>query len=131
KDWKIAGKPLKRLDTMDKLTGKMTYGMDLKMPNMLVATIRDCPVTGGKVKSFDGAKAATMPGVKKVVKVGESGVAVVADTYWHAKQALAEVKVEWDPGEGGKASSASIAAFIKTGLDADNVFIGHKTGDAK
>src|SRR5438309_1626044 len=56
KDWTVAGKPLKRLDTPDKLTGKMTYGLDLKMPNMLIATIKDAPVRGATVKSFDAAK---------------------------------------------------------------------------
>src|SRR5438477_107259 len=76
KNWKIAGKPLKRLDTADRVTGKQIYGTDLKLPGMLNASIRDCPVQGGKVTSFDAAKASGMPGVKKVVKVGESGVAV-------------------------------------------------------
>src|SRR5437899_11575774 len=82
KDWKIAGKPLKRLDTADKVTGKQVYGFDLKIPGMLNAAIRDCPVTGGKVKSFDAAKAQGMPGVKKVVQVGDSAVAVIADKWW-------------------------------------------------
>ena len=81
KDWKVAGKPLKRLDTLDKLTGKQVYGADLKLPGMLTAAIKDCPVQGGKIKSFDAAKIANMPGVKKVVQVGDSGVAVVADTW--------------------------------------------------
>src|SRR6266700_4510659 len=56
KDWKIAGKPVKRLDTYDKLTGKLTYGIDTKMPGMLIANIKACPVNGGKLKSFDAAK---------------------------------------------------------------------------
>jgi len=85
KDWKIAGKGLKRLDTPDKVTGTTVYGIDVKLPGMLNAAIKDCPVTGGKLKSFDEAKIAGMKGVKKVVKVGDSGVAVVADTWWHAK----------------------------------------------
>src|SRR5262249_40889704 len=85
KDWKIAGRPLKRLDTADKVTGKQVYGADFKLPGMLNAAIRDCPVQGGKVKSFDAGKAAGMKGVKKVVKVGDSGVAVVAETWWQAK----------------------------------------------
>ena len=55
KDWKIAGKPLTRLDTADKLTGAQVYGTDLKLPGMLNAAIKDCPVFGGKVKSFDAA----------------------------------------------------------------------------
>src|SRR5262249_5092093 len=84
KDWKIAGKPLKRLDTADKVVGKLTYGIDLKLPGMLCAAVKDCPVFGGKVKSFDAAKVSNMPGVRKVVPVGETGVAVVADKWWQA-----------------------------------------------
>ncbi len=131
KDWKIAGKPLKRLDTVDKLTGKQVYGTDLKLPGMLNATIRDCPVFGGKVKSFDAAKAETLPGVKRVVRVGESAIAVVADTWWHAKTALDAVKIEWDEGENANASSASIAAMLKEGLDAQEAFVGNQKGDVK
>src|SRR3954469_14036136 len=85
KEWKIAGKPLKRLDTVDKTTGKMTYGIDFRLPGMLNAAIRACPVFGGKVKSFDAAKIASMKGVKKVVQVGDTAVAVIADTWWQAK----------------------------------------------
>src|SRR6266853_2465454 len=76
KDWKIAGKPVKRLDTADKVNGKQVFGIDLRFPNMLTATIRDCPVAGGKVKSFDAAKVEGMRGVKKLVPVGETAVAV-------------------------------------------------------
>ena len=72
KDWKIIGKPLKRLDTADKVTGKQVYGADLKLPGMLNAAIKDCPVFGGKVKSFDAAKATAMPGVKRVVRVAKT-----------------------------------------------------------
>ena len=88
KDWKIAGKPLKRLDTVDKITGKQLYSMDVKRPGMLNAAIKESPVFGGKVKSFDAAKVTGMKGVKKVVQVGDSAVAVVADTWWQAKTAL-------------------------------------------
>src|SRR5262249_61858817 len=87
KDWTVAGKPLKRLDTLDKLTGKMTYGMDIKMPNMLVATIKDAPVRGATVKSFDAAKVTGMAGVKKVVAVGGSAGAGGGETVWKAQQA--------------------------------------------
>ena len=69
KDWNIAGKPLKRLDTADKLNGSKIYAIDLKLPGMLCAAIKDCPVFGGKLKSYDESKIAGMPGVKKVVKV--------------------------------------------------------------
>ena len=131
KDWKVAGKPLKRLDTLDKLTGKQVYGADLKLPGMLTAAIKDCPVQGGKIKSFDAAKIANMPGVKKVVQVGDSGVAVVADTWWQAKTALDALPVVWDEGENAKVSSASIAEWLKAGLDAPDAFVGNQNGNAK
>jgi isoquinoline 1-oxidoreductase beta subunit len=131
KDWKIAGKGVKRLDTADKLTGKQLYGIDIKMPGMLVATIKDSPVRTGKIKSFDAAKVAAMPGVKKVVQVGDSGVAVVADSYWRAHKAIEALPIVWDPGEASKVSSASIAEFLKGGLDAEQAFVGNRAGDAK
>jgi isoquinoline 1-oxidoreductase beta subunit len=131
KDWKIAGTSAKRLDTLDKVTGKQVYGFDLKLPGMLNAAIKDCPVFGGKLKSFDAAKAQRMAGVKKVVRVGDSAVAVVADTWWHAKTALDAVAVQWDEGENAKVSSASIAEMLKAGLDAPQAFVGNQNGDAK
>ena len=118
KDWKIAGKPLKRLDTADKLTGKQIYSMDVKQPGMLNAAIKESPVFGGKVKSFDAAKIEKMPGVKKVLQVGDAAVAVVADTWWNAKTALEALPIVWDDGPNAKVSSASIAEILKAGLDA-------------
>src|SRR5205085_10548392 len=131
KDWKIAGKPLKRLDTADKVNGKQLYGFDLKFPGMLTATIRDCPVFGGQVKSFEAVKVEGMRGVKKVVPVGETAVAVVADNFWNAKTALAALPIVWDEGPNAKVSSATIADMLKEGLDADQTFVGNKAGDAK
>ncbi len=131
KDWKIAGKPLKRLDTIDRVTGKQIYGADVKLPGMLNAAIKESPVFGGKVKSFDAAKVQSMPGVKKVVKVGETGVAVVADTWWQAKTALDALPIVWDDGPNAKVSSASIAEFLKAGLDAPEAFVGNQAGDVK
>jgi isoquinoline 1-oxidoreductase beta subunit len=130
KDWKIAGKPLKRLDTQDKLTGKQVYGFDLKLPGMLNAAIKQCPVFGGKVASFDDAKAKSMPGVKKVVQVDDNAVAVVAERWWQAKTALDAVTIKWDDGENSRVTSASIAEFLKEGLDAKEAFVGNKNGDA-
>jgi isoquinoline 1-oxidoreductase subunit beta len=132
KDWKIAGKGLKRLDTEDKTTGKMIYGIDVKLPGMLNAAIKDCPVFGGKLKSFDEAKVMGMKGVKKVVRVNDSTVAVVADTWWHAKTALDALPIVWDEGENAKVSSESIAKWLAEGLDnAQPAFIGNQNGDAK
>ncbi|UZE49254.1 xanthine dehydrogenase family protein molybdopterin-binding subunit [Rhodopseudomonas sp. P2A-2r] len=132
KDWRIVGKGVKRLDTADKTTGKMTYGVDVVLPGMLNAAIKDCPVFGGRLKSFDDSKVAAMKGVKKVVKVGDSAVAVVADTWWHAKVALDALPIVWDEGDNAKVSSASIAKWLEEGLDpAQPAFIGNQNGDAK
>jgi len=131
KDWKIIGKSVKRLDTMPKVTGAQIYGFDLTMPGMLNAAIKDCPVFGGKVKSFEAAKAQGMPGVKHVVQVGDSAVAVVADTWWQAKTALDALPIVWDEGANAKVSSDTIAATLKEGLDADQAFVRTQVGDVK
>jgi isoquinoline 1-oxidoreductase beta subunit len=131
KDWKLIGKPVKRLDTLAKVTGAQVYGADLKLPGMLNAAIRDCPVFGGKVKSFEAAKVQGMPGVRHVVPVGDSAVAVVADTWWQAKTALDALPVTWDEGANAQVSSASIAAMLKAGLDADQAFVHNQSGDAR
>ncbi len=131
KDWKIAGKPMLRLDTADKTTGTTIYGIDVKLPGMLNAAIKDCPVFGGKLKSFDEARIAGMKGVKKVVRVGDSAVAVVADTWWHAKTALDALPIVWDEGENAKVSSESIAKWLAEGLDSSQpAYVGNKNGDA-
>jgi len=131
KDWKIIGKSVKRLDTVQKVTGAQIYGFDLKMPGMLNAAIKDCPVFGGKVKSFEAAKAQGMPGVKHVVPVGDSAVAVVAETWWQAKTALDAMPIVWDEGANAKVSSATIADMLKEGLDADQAFVRTQVGDVK
>jgi isoquinoline 1-oxidoreductase beta subunit len=131
KDWKIAGKGIKRLDTVDKTNGKMVYGIDVKLPGMLNAAIKDCPVFGGKVKIFDAAKVMNMKGVKKVVPVGDSAVAVVADTWWHAKAAIEALPIVWDEGPNAKVTSESIGKWLKEGLDAEQAFVGNQNGDAK
>jgi isoquinoline 1-oxidoreductase beta subunit len=131
KDWKIAGKPVARLDITDMVTGKQVYGADLKLPGMLTATIKDCPVFGGTIKSFDAARVSGMPGVKHVLKVGETGVAVVADTWSQANAALEALPIVWDEGENAKVSSDSIAAWLTAGFDAEPALIGNQNGDAK
>jgi isoquinoline 1-oxidoreductase subunit beta len=131
KTWTIAGKPLKRLDTPDKIVGKTVFGIDTRLPGMLYASINACPVFGGKLKSYDEAKVQDMPGVKKVVKVGDNAIAVVADSWWRAKKALEALPIVWDEGENANVTSATIAAFLKEGLDADQAFVGNQSGDVK
>jgi isoquinoline 1-oxidoreductase subunit beta len=130
KDWTIAGKPLKRLDTADKLDGSKVYAIDLKLPGMLNAAIKDCPVFGGKLKSYDETKIAGMPGVKKVVKVKDTAVAVVADTWWRAKTALEALPIVWDEGPNALQSNATIADKLNEGLTATTNNGEHHNGDA-
>src|SRR5512138_3894872 len=129
KDWKLIGKSVKRLDTIDKVTGAQVYGADLKLPGMLNATIKESPVFGGKVQSFEADKVKSMPGVRHVVKVGDTAVAVVADTWWQAKTALDALPIKWDEGPNAKVSSASIAEMLKGGLDADQAFVRTQVGE--
>ncbi len=131
KTWTIAGKPLARLDTAPKVDGRQVYGMDLKLPGMLNAAVKDCPVFGGKVKSFDAAAVMSRPGVKKVVPVGDSAVAVVADTWWHAKTALDALPIVWDEGANAGATQAQSLAMLREGLDADKAGVGNSAGDVK
>jgi len=130
KAWKIAGKPMKRLDTAEKLNGNLVYAIDVKLPGMLCAAIQDCPVFGGKLVSYDEAKVAGLPGVRRVVRVNDTTVAVVADTWWHAKTALAALPIVWDEGPNASRSSALIADQLKEGLMAQNAYAYRKEGDA-
>ena len=130
RNWKVAGKPMKRLDTADKLNGSKVYAIDVKLPGMLNAAIKDAPVFGSKLVSYDESKIANRPGFKKVVKVGNSAVAVVADTWWHAKSALDALPIVWDEGDNSKVSDATIAEHLKEGLTATATNGDRKNGDA-
>ena len=130
KEWKIAGKPIKRLDTAGKLNGSLVYAIDVKQPGMLCAALKDCPVFGGKLTSYDEAKIADRRGVKRVVKVNDSTVAVVADTWWHAKTALDALPIVWDEGPNATQTSATIAERLKEGLTATSAYAFRSEGDA-
>ncbi len=111
--YKILGKPVKRLDTRDKVSGKTVFGMDTRVPGMVYATLQRCPVLGGKVATFDGTKAKAVPGVKDVF-LTPRGVAVIADSTWAAMQGKKALLVTYDEGEGANVSSATIrASFVK------------------
>ena len=131
RNWTIAGKPTQRLDTAVKVNGQTKYGIDTALPGMLYAAVKDCPVFGGKLVSFDAAKVSGRRGVKGVVRVDASTVAVVADSWWRAKNALEDLPIVWDEGASAKESSASIAARLKAGLTATNdVFADTSVGNA-
>jgi isoquinoline 1-oxidoreductase beta subunit len=109
---RYVGKPMNRLDSAAKIDGSAEYGIDVKLPGMLYAALAQCPVIGGKVASFDAAKAKAMPGVKQVVQVSD-GVAVVADSFWRAKEARDALAIKWDEGAGRTLNSAGIATALK------------------
>lgn len=132
KEWQLIGKSVNRIDGMtDKVTGKQIYAIDLKFPGMLIATIKESPVFGGKVASYDAAKAQSMRGVKKVVQVGDTAIAVIADTFWQAKTALDQVNIVWNNGANENVSSASIKKMLEEGLNADDAFVHNTNGDVK
>jgi len=111
--FRVVGKPMNRLDTPAKVNGSAEFGIDAKVPGMVYASIEQTPVIGGKPVSFDATKAKSMPGVIDVVQIAD-GVAVVADTYWHAFNARKKgLKVTFDDGAGAGISSASMWAAIK------------------
>jgi isoquinoline 1-oxidoreductase subunit beta len=129
-EWRLIGKPLKRLDTFDKLNGKQIYGADLQLPGMLNAAIRACPVFGGRLAAFDAAAVSSMPGIRKVVRVGDDAVAVVGDSWWQAKKALDVLPITWDKGVHAGVSSAMIDEMLDEGLGAAEAFVGNRVGDA-
>jgi isoquinoline 1-oxidoreductase subunit beta len=99
KDWKLLGKPTKRLDSPEKVTGRAQFGMDVRLPGMLTAVVARCPVFGGKVRSLRAEKAKAVSGVRAVVEV-PSGVAVVAEHFWAARSGRDALEIDWDPGAG-------------------------------
>jgi isoquinoline 1-oxidoreductase beta subunit len=129
--WTIIGKGVKRLDTVDKLSGKQVFAIDVQLPDMLNAAIAQCPVYGGTLTGFDADKIKSMPGVRHVVAVDDKAVAVVADKWYQAKTALAALPITWNEGGNAKVDSAQIAALLKTGLDAKEAALGQRHGDVE
>jgi isoquinoline 1-oxidoreductase subunit beta len=129
KDWTLIGKSVKRLELSDKVTGQPIYGVDVRLPGMMTASIVQCPVFLGKVKSVDSAEAEKMRGVKGIVKQDDF-VAVVADNWWRANEAAKKLRIEWDGGKHANASDETIRAMLKEGLDAKDLPSARKIGDA-
>ncbi|QWD66628.1 molybdopterin cofactor-binding domain-containing protein [Polynucleobacter sp. MWH-Aus1W21] len=130
RNWKVAGQPYARLDTANKVNGSKVYGVDLQLPGMLCASVKSCPVFGGKLVSYDEAKIKDMRGVKGVVKINDNTLAVVADTWWHANTALNALPIVWDEGKAASVSQDSINKMLRDGLDEQGDFWQRKEGDA-
>ena len=107
KHWKLLGKPTRRLDSPEKITGKARFGMDVQFPELRTAVVARSPVFGGKVKSFDASKAKQVKGVEQVVPV-PTGIAVVANNFWSAKLGRDLLAIDWDPGPAASFDSAAV-----------------------
>ena len=112
RDWKLIGKPMRRLDTPEKITGKAQFGIDVQVPGMRTALVARSPVFGGKVRSFDASRARAVPGVEQVVQV-PSGIAVVAANFWSAKLGRDALQIEWDLGPGAELDSGKLLASYR------------------
>ena len=128
-EFTIVGKRTKRLDTPSKVNGTAVYGIDVKLPGMVYASLEQCPVIGGKVKSFDASKARTMPGAIDVVQIPD-GVAVVADSYWRAKKARETLVVQWDEGPGAALNDAVMWEGIRGAAASEKHIPINSKGDA-
>lgn len=130
-EWRLVGSSVPRFDTADKLTGKQVFGVDFMLPGMLNATVRACPTIGGKVKRFDASAIQALPGVRHVLQIDESTVAVVADSWWQAHTAILALPIEWDHGPHQKLDSAAISDWLDRGLAQNDAYAGYAVGDAR
>jgi isoquinoline 1-oxidoreductase beta subunit len=127
KQFQLIGKSVKRLDTPDKVNGRTTFGIDVRLPGMVYAAVARCPVFGGKVISFDAAKAKAVPGVKDAFQIS-SGVAVIADNTWSAFHGAHALDVKWDEGPNAAFSTDGIRKLFSEKIQQPGV-IGKKTGE--
>ena len=129
KHFKVVGTRAKRTDTPAKVNGSAEFGIDVKLPGMVYATVAQCPVIGGKVKSFDASKAKGVAGVLDVVQIND-GVAVVANSWWQAKKARDLLSIQWDEGAGAALSDTSVLEGTRQALKTGKVLeIIKPTGD--
>jgi isoquinoline 1-oxidoreductase beta subunit len=127
KDFTLIGKPLKRFDTPDKVNGKTVFGIDAIVPDMKFATLKACPVFGGKVGKVDDSAARKIPGVQKIVVLDDM-VAVVGDHMWAAKKGLDALVIDWDEGPNARLSSNDIWRDLRAASEKDGV-VAKSTGD--
>lgn len=128
-EWTIIGTPLKRVEIPAKVMGQAVFAIDVRLPEMLYAAVEHSPAFGGKLKSFDETAVSKLPGVRAVVPLFGNAVAVVADSYFEASQALAALPIEWDRGPNGKINHADIRAFVNEGLTATDAVMGAQEGN--
>ena len=127
KDFVYIGQPLRRLDTPDKVNGKAVYGIDAMLPGMKFATLKACPVFGGKVGKVDDTRARKIPGVQKVIVLDDM-VAVVGDHMWAAKKGLDSLVIDWDEGPNARVGSMDIWQHLRAASEKQGA-VAKSTGD--
>src|SRR5258708_1799129 len=127
-EWRLLGKSLPRVENPAKVNGTAVFGMDFRIPGMVYAAVRTSPVFGGKVATLDKASVAGFDGIIDVVQI-PNGVAVVANSYWQARKALAALRVEFDEGPNASVSSGSLKAQYRAALDGSEWILVHSSGD--
>jgi isoquinoline 1-oxidoreductase beta subunit len=130
----LIGQPLRRIEAAEKLDGTARFGIDVLPDGLLYASVMMCPTLGGRVERVDGAAAARSPGVRKVLSVeglhgGTGGVAVIADTPFHAMRALSEVQIGWEHGAAAQVDSDAAMQRLAQALDQDDGFAYYRHGD--
>jgi isoquinoline 1-oxidoreductase beta subunit len=129
--WRLIGKPIPRLDALDKSVGRPIYASDVRLPGMLFASVSACPALGGRLVSFDESKILRMPGVRHVLAVEGTAVAVLADSWWQANRARLRLPIVWDFGKARELTTESLRNLFREGLDAEDVAIGRRVGNVK
>lgn len=129
KDWSLIGKSVPRVENPSKIDGSAIFGMDFKLPGLVYAAVRQCPVFGGDVASFDRSSIAGFPGIIDVVRI-PNGIAVVAETYWQAKAALDALRVEFNEGPGAAVSTSSLRDDYRRAMEGNDWLLVHADGNA-
>lgn len=135
KSFKLIGRPTARIDADAKVNGSAVFGLDVKLPGLLYASVAMCPVMGGELASSNAEAVAAMKGVKKVIalQADRSGtpdaVAVVADSRWHAMQAVRKLELGWDPGAHARLDSNAVVQALDDAVDTEQGHVYHSTGD--
>src|ERR1700733_3956562 len=129
--WRLIGKSIPRLDALDKSVGRPIYASDVRLPGMLFASVSACPALGGRLVSFDESKILRMPGVRHVLAVEGTAVAVLADSWWQANRARLRLPIVWDFGKARELTTESLRNLFREGLDAEDVAIGRRVGNVK
>lgn len=127
-EWKLLGKPLPRVDNPGKVDGSAVFGLDFKVPGMLYAAVRNCPVLGGKLASIDRSSVEGLPGFVDVVAV-PGGVVVVGTTYWQARTALNALRVTWDDGDGARFSTDTIMEQYRQSMAGQDWLLVREVGN--